>query len=76
MAKRFSVSGFAADATRSSGSVHIVIVGNATAAPLAARKPDSGNDAVPTTATSRLWKDGWTIATASRNIVDAGPESA
>ncbi len=65
MAKCFSGSGFAAavDATRCSGSASTVIADSAIAVPLAALKPDSSNDAVPTAAINEARKDGWIIAT-------------
>jgi hypothetical protein len=53
-----------------------VIAGSATAAWLAGQRLDSGNDAVPTAAISRAWKDDWTIAIASVPIGDAGHEHA
>jgi hypothetical protein len=75
MAKWFSGSGFAAalDATRCSGSANTVIADSAIAAPLAALKPGSSNDARPTAATSGARKDDWTIATGSGNIDTARP---
>ena len=70
MAKRFFVSGFAAavDATPCSGSVRTVIADSAMAAPPAVPQPDFNNGAAPTAATSRVWKDGWTIATGNGSI--------
>jgi len=50
-----------------------VIAGSAIAAPLAARKPGSGNDAPPTAATSGARKDDWTIVTDNGNIDTAKP---
>ena len=75
MAKWFSGSEFAraANATRCSGSVNTAIVDNAIAAPLAALKPGSSNDAWRTAGTSGARKDGWTIATGSGNIDTARP---
>jgi hypothetical protein len=65
MAKRFSGSGFAAaaDVMPCSGSASIVIAANAIAVPLAGPQHVSSNGAAPTAAISRVWKDGWIIAT-------------
>jgi hypothetical protein len=78
MAKRFSVSGFAAaaSATQSSGSVSIVIADSAIAAPLVAPKPECGNGAARTTVTSRAWKDGWIIVTGNGSIAAGSREHA
>jgi len=68
--KRFSGSAFAAavDVIQCSGSVGIVIGGNAIAALLAVPKHVSGNAAAPTASTSGVSKDGWTIATGNGRI--------
>ena len=65
MEKWFSGSGFAAarDARRCSGFARTAIAGSAIAARLAARKPGAGNTALPTAATSGVWKAGSIIAT-------------
>jgi hypothetical protein len=75
MAKWFFGSGLAAasDATRCSGSASTVIADTAIAVPLAALKPGSSSDAVPTAATSGAWKDDSIIATGSGNIGNAEP---
>jgi len=70
MAQRFSVSVFAAaaDATPCSGSVGTVTAASVIAAPPAAPKRDSNNDAAPTAATNRVRKGAWTIATGNGSI--------
>ena len=65
MAKLFSDSEFAAGATRCSGSAPTVTAASVIAARPADSRRGGSNDAVPTAATSRVRKDGWTIATGS-----------
>jgi len=65
MEKWFSGREFVAarDAKRRSGFVRTAIAENAIAVRLAARKLDTGNAALPTAATSGVWRAGSIIAT-------------
>jgi len=78
LAKRSFGNGFAcvAGAARSFFSVPAVIAASATAAALAAIKPESGNGAAPIAGTNRVRKVGSIIATGSGSIVSAGRERA
>ena len=64
MEKWFSGRGFVAarDANRRSGFVRTAIVDSAIAVRLAARKFDASNAALPTVATSGVWRVGSIIA--------------
>ena len=53
----------ARDARQHFGFVRTAIAGTAIAVPLAARKPGVGNAALPTAATSGVWRAGSIIAT-------------
>jgi hypothetical protein len=67
MEKWFSGRGFVAarDARRCSGFAHTATAGSAIAARLAARNLDASNAALPTGATSVVWRAGSIIATAN-----------
>jgi len=67
MEKWFSGRGFVAarDARRCSGFARTATAGSAIAARLAARKLDASNAALPTGATSVVWRAGSIIATAN-----------
>lgn len=67
-AKPSSVSGFAADVRRCSGSVSTVTADITIAAPLAAFQPGSSSVAPPIAATSRARRDAATIATGNAPI--------
>jgi hypothetical protein len=75
MEKWFSRRGFVAarDARRCSGFARTATAGSAIAARFAARKPDASSAALPTAATSVVWRAGSIIATASVRIGDVTP---
>jgi hypothetical protein len=78
MAKWFYGSGFAwaENVARFSFSVRTVIAASAIAALPAMTKPGSVSGAVPIAVTSRVWKEGSIIVTASANIAGAKPKRA
>jgi hypothetical protein len=76
MARLFSGDGFAAGVTRCSGFVLTVTAASAIAACRAEFRRAGSNGALPTAATSRVRKDGRTIATGSGSTgaaVESGP---
>jgi hypothetical protein len=75
MARWFFVNGFVRplDARQCSGSAGTATADSVIAAMRAAWKPGAGSDAVPTTATSEVPKDGSIIATGNADIAVVAP---